>query len=88
VSHITPDSKLDILRREAMELIPSRHADGDAAWVHITEGLSRGLYSADLSPAELARLATESLDAALAEAEEVRAAFQRAVDATCKEDES
>lgn len=63
----TPGSAIDTLRREAVALMPSRHIDGDAAWVEVTETLRYDAEATRLTPAQLAQRATKSLDAAAAE---------------------
>ena len=68
----TPGSILDTLRRAAVALMPARHCDGDVAWVEVTEtlryhGPTTDAELAALTPGKLAKMATQSLDAAAAE---------------------
>jgi len=60
-------SALDTLRREAVALMPAPLCATDAAWVEVTETLRHNDDARNLTPAQLAQHATESLDAAAAE---------------------
>lgn len=57
-------STLDTLRSEAVALVPARHWDGDVAWVETTEQLTYSASARSLTPAQLAKAVTESLDEA------------------------
>lgn len=71
IRNLTP--ALVALRDAAMLLIPTSHAEGDAAWVETTETLRHDADARRLSAAALARLVAANLDTAAAEWEAERA---------------
>ena len=64
ITDITRRPDLVLLRSEALALIPARHADGDVAWVEMTETLRHDQTTHTLTPAKIAQVVTQSLDQA------------------------
>lgn len=60
-------SEYENLIRDAVSLVPSRHRNGDVAWVEAAETLRYHPEARALEPEELAKRVTESLDEAAEE---------------------